>query len=327
MAKILTYKNHLKKTEDLVTSKEQTRAGFIALAALEKNYLAVPYVEEAKTLKILAGQIKTPKDLLEIEELFPSLLSASGLSEKSLKYLTYEDQKIAIKGLIDEFLEPAGKTFVDELVYRYLLTKGDALGGQTRNLTGVLGERKFIRTLLSVLNIYQIPYHWMDKNSHLWFAKPPNDIDLEKKLKAISWFNKKKNRILILNANVSTVKKNIDISLLNGLHTGLILKGRNSKRSIHREASRYIALGELKGGIDPAGADEHWKTANTALTRIRNSFKKLKNQPSTFFIGAAIEPSMAKEIFEQINNKTLTNAANLTVNEQLTSICNWLIHL
>ena len=21
----------------------------------------------------------------------------------------------------------------------------------------------------------------------------------------------------------------------------------------------YVALGELKGGIDPAGADEHWK--------------------------------------------------------------------
>lgn len=27
-----------------------------------------------------------------------------------------------------------------------------------------------------------------------------------------------------------------------------------------------------KGGIDPAGADEHQKTENTALNRIRDSF-------------------------------------------------------
>jgi hypothetical protein len=40
-------------------------------------------------------------------------------------------------------------------------------------------------------------------------------------------------------------------------------------------------------GIDPAGADEHWKTANFALERIRKSFAK-KKKPQTFFIGASI---------------------------------------
>ncbi len=30
-------------------------------------------------------------------------------------------------------------------------------------------------------------------------------------------------------------------------------------------AEKTLMLGELKGGIDPAGADEHWKTANTVL--------------------------------------------------------------
>ncbi|HAJ78349.1 MAG TPA: hypothetical protein DCO75_01135, partial [Fibrobacteres bacterium] len=33
---------------------------------------------------------------------------------------------------------------------------------------------------------------------------------------------------------------------------------------------------ELKGGIDPAGADEHWKTAKTAIDRIVSAFKKRK---------------------------------------------------
>jgi len=31
-------------------------------------------------------------------------------------------------------------------------------------------------------------------------------------------------------------------------------------------------MGELKGGIDPAGADEHWKTANKALDKMRKPF-------------------------------------------------------
>lgn len=325
MAKIKNYKNHIKKPDDLVTSREQTRAGFIALA-LEKNYLAVPYVEEAKALKVLARKSKSPQGLLDNKDLYPSLLSASGLSVKSLNYLNDEDQKLAIKGLIDEFLAPAGKAYADELVYRYLLTKGDALGGQARNLTGVLGERKFLRALLSVLNVYQMSYHWMDNDSYIWHQKPKNDSDLEKKIKALAWSNDNGIRTLVLNVNVPIVKKNIDISLLNGEHNALIIKGKGSKESLHRDNSKYIALGELKGGIDPAGADEHWKTANTALMRIRDSFRKLKAQPDMFFVGAAIESSMAAEIFELLKKSTLANAANLTIDEQLTSICDWLIH-
>ena len=47
MAKKIKQNTLIKSANDLVTSKEQTRAGFITLA-LEKNYLAVPYIEEAK---------------------------------------------------------------------------------------------------------------------------------------------------------------------------------------------------------------------------------------------------------------------------------------
>jgi hypothetical protein len=81
----------------------------------------------------------------------------------------------------------------------------------------------------------------------------------------------------------------------------------------------------LKGRIDPAGADEHWKTANTALDRIRKAFSRSKMKPKTFFIGAAIENAMAKEIFSQLKRKTLTNAANLTNEKQVFSLCRWLV--
>lgn len=68
------------------------------------------------------------------------------------------------------------------------------------------------------------------------------------------------------------------------------------KPTIYKIPERFIAFGELKGGIDPAGADEHWKTAQTALTRIRTAFANWDLSPDLFFIGAVIADSMAQEI-------------------------------
>ncbi len=322
MAKELNNTSFITTANDLVTSREQTRAGFISMA-LEKNYIAVPYIEEAKALKSLANKVNKPQDLLFVADLRVGLLTASGLSDKSLNYLTEEDKTIAIKGLIDKFLEPAGNSFVDELVYRYLLTKGDALGGKARNLAGLLAERKFLRTLLSVLNIAGINYLWKDNDTNIWLQKPENDAEIEKRIKALYWKKGTYDRLIVMNINVPLVKKNVDLTIINGTYYDL----KNGKQSVIYKHEKYIALGELKGGIDPAGADEHWKTANSALNRIKSSFLKEQLKPKTFFIGAAIENSMATEIFKQLQSENLTNAANLSNDEQLTEICNWIINL
>lgn len=322
MAKKIAPDSLILSASDLVTSRDKTRAGFIAMA-LEKNYIAIPFIEEAKALRALANQIETPKDLLQVKDLNVGLLTASGLSEKSLNYLTNEDRTIAIKGLIENFLEPAGKNFVDELVYRYLLTKGDALGGKARNLAGSLGERKFLRSLLSVFHISGIKYQWKDIDTNTWVDKPNDDNGIEKRIRALYWQKGETHKLLVLNINVPLVNKNVDISILSGQPEELI----TGKQSIIYDHNKYIALGELKGGIDPAGADEHWKTANSAMNRIRASFAKNNVKPKTFFIGAAIENSMAAEIFKQLKNGTLNNAANLTNDEQLTAICSWIAHL
>lgn len=311
----------IKKPSDLVTSKEKTRAGFVALA-LEKNYLAVPFVEEAKALKTLANKVKKPKDLLKLKEIRAGLLTASGLSDKSFKHLTENDKSEAIKGLIEKFLEPAGSDFVDELVYRYLLTKGDTLGGKARNLAGELGERKFIRAMLSVFNLSGTVYSWKDLTGK-WNKKPENDTELEKQINGFCWGVKSKSRLLLMNITVPFVKKNVDVSILEGD----IEEVKKKKDSVIYNIDKYIAFGELKGGIDPAGADEHWKTANSALERIRKGFIKTKIKPKTFFIGAAIENSMAKEIFKQLKKGIINNAANLTNDNQLFSVCKWIVDL
>jgi type II restriction enzyme len=322
MAKKIELHSIVKSAKDLVTSREKTRAGFIALA-LEKNYLAIPYIEEAKALKALSNKVRKPLDLLDVKDLRVGLLTASGLSDKSLNYLSKKDETFAIKGLIKEFLEPAGDKFIDELVYRYLLTKGDALGGKARNLAGTLGERKFLRSILSVLNIAGVNYKWKDSDTNFWLPKPSDDLDIEKRMKGLYWNKENRDRLLIMNTTVPIVKKNVDICIIEGKIQDL----RKGEKSIINDHERYVSLGELKGGIDPAGADEHWKTANSALERIRNSFAKYKLHPRMFFIGAAIEQSMAAEIFKQMRKGNLYNAANLTNDEQLMSICNWIISL
>jgi len=322
MAKKINSKTSIRSANDLVTSREQTRAGFISLA-LEKNYLAVPYVEEAKALKALASKVKKPNDLLSQKDLRVGLLTSAGLSEKSLNYLTENDITLAIKGLIEKFLEPAGNKFIDELVYRYLLTKGDALGGKARNLAGVLGERKFLRSLISVFNLAGIEYQWKDSDSSSWLPKPTDDTEIEKRISGLYWQKRDNPKLLLMNITIPIVKKNVDLSILKG-NIEDVKKGSDS---IIYDNSKYIALGELKGGIDPAGADEHWKTANSALERIRNSFNQMNLNPKTFFIGAAIENSMASEIFEQLQSGAMSNAANLTNDKQLTAICEWIINL
>lgn len=319
----MPFNNHVKKWEDLVTTQEATRKGFVAIA-FEKNVKATPFIQEARTLKVLAEKVKNAQGLLKLEEIYPSLLAASGLSDKAQGHLTDEDKNDAILQLIEKFLEPAGKDFIEELVYRFLLTKGDALGGIMRNIAGSLGERKLIRALISTFSLKGISFKYFHKDSKTWIEGDSKDMTIDENTKGLYWKFKNKHRTLILNITPPFVKKNVDLCLFDCKYNAY---KNGDDNSIHSKPDKYIALGELKGGIDPAGADEHWKTANTAFERIRSSFNEHNLSPHTFFIGAAIEKSMSQEIYNQLVDKTLTNAANLTNEKQLVSICDWLCNL
>lgn len=313
------YQCHLNSPNDLITTYEATRAGFVSLA-LEKSRRSTPYVAEARALKESVSKAKTPADLLLIKHIEAGLLTAAGLSEKALKHLQPEDKIEAIQNLIKNFLEPAGKNFIEELVFRFLLTRGDTLGGSMRNIGGILAQRKLTRTIISTLVIAGIDYKWQHSKTKKWIDMSDDDSDIELSLRGLSWKINNQWRTMIYNLDVPLVKKNVDISLFNIAPEELDDKG-------YRCAKSYLALGELKGGIDPAGADEHWKTARTALDRIRKAFSKHKHTPYTFFIGAAIQESMANEIWHDLQNGVLTNAANLNDSHQLTSFCTWLTSL
>ena len=319
----MPFKSHLRSYEDLITPYEETRAGFIALA-LEKNRTATPFVEQAKALKVFASRAETPKELWEINEIQDSLLTAAGISDKAKTHLQEEDKQEAIKGLIENFLEPSGQSFVDELVYRFLLTRGDSLGGRMRNLGGKLGEWRFTRILMSTCSVSGVDFEYLDSESKNW-GSPNTELEIERQLKGLHWVSRGNERTLIYNLTVPTLRKNVDFCLFDCSPNEIIF-GWN-RNSAHHEPEKYLALGELKGGIDPAGADEHWKTANSALDRIRTAFSNKNCFPKTFFVGAAIETAMAQEIYQQLEDRTLSNGANLTNEIQVVSLCDWLIKI
>lgn len=313
------YRKHLRSSDELVTTYEATRAGFVALA-LERNRRATPYVAEARALQQAASQAKTPTDLLNIKGIEAGLWAAAGLSDKALTHLLPEDKTEAVQGLIKNFLEPAGTRFVEELVFRFLLTRGDTLGGSMRNVGGALAQRKLTRAILASLTLANIKYRWQHSKTRAWIEQTDDDADIELSLRGIAWRRGNKQRTIIYNLTVPLVKNNVDLCLFNAPPKALEERGYTLPNS-------YIALGELKGGIDPAGADEHWKTARTALERIRKAFAKARVSPSTFFIGAAVEKKMADEIWSQLEEGTLANAANLNDEKQIASVSRWLCAL
>ena len=309
--------SHLKSIDDLTTSAESTRAGFLSLA-IERNRLATPLVGQGRALRTEIESIGSVASLVTNTNLAAALLAAAGVSDKAAKHLGSKEKAAAIKDLVDTYMAPAGTKFADEMVYRYLLTRGDALGGKMRNVGGTLAQRKLIRALASSLDIVKSSFRWLDEKKH-WRAAKPGAPDFEIEAKGLQWKSGPNNRILLFNRKIPAVGTNVDLCLLSCAPDQI--------ESAIKSPGAFVALGELKGGIDPAGADEHWKTARSALARIGSEFAKSQAYPQLFFIGAAIVKHMASEIWDSLKANTLANAANLTDDNQLSSIARWIRQL
>lgn len=312
----MPFRRHLISASDLVTSYEAIRAGFVSLA-LEKNRRATPFLQQARILRKEAQTVDDPRRLIELNGIRASLLVAAGVSDKALNHLTEADKSLSIENLIETFLRPAGKSFVEELVYRFLLTKGDALGGSMRNYGGTIAMQRFSTFLLARMRSRGESFHWR-RDDKSWAPPPQDDAAAALMMKGLHWFRKKSPRTLLYNVNVPTIGKNIDLCLCRATP-------ENSLSTI--PTADFVALGELKGGIDPAGADEHWKTARSALNRIHEGFAGSKPEVKTFFVGAAIVTSMSQEIWHMLQSGSLTNAANLTNDDQLISLVDWIASL
>jgi hypothetical protein len=189
-----------------------------------------------------------------------------------------------------------------------------------RNAGGALAQRKLTREIISTLKVTGRSCQWLHSVSRIWAPMPDEDPDIELYLRGLWWRKGNKDRTLLFNFTVPLVKNNIDLCVLDCSPDHL-------SPAVYSSPKSYVALGELKGGIDPAEADEHWKTARTALSRIQQAFGAHGAKPHLFFIGAAIEKKMSVEIWDQLKQGALENAANLTAEKQLVSVSQWLCNL
>lgn len=79
------------------------------------------------------------------------------------------------------------------------------------------------------------------------------------------------------------------------------------------EDARYPWAGELKGGADPAGSDEHWKTATRAFSRIIEAAEKTQRpRPMLSFLATILVDRVAVEAELMLERGELTSVYNLT---------------
>jgi len=287
------------KHTDLITTKIAIENGF--KWQIEKKSLLFSEFIEKKNYFINSIKISSSlDDLLKNKICYEFLVAACSLSKKSLSNL----DKLFVDDLIKQTVDYSmlnNKNYLDNLIAKYFMICGDSLGGMMRNMIGSAAQEKLTNKIIYYLNINKISYSIKTNPKKL--------------INQISWEDK----ILVFNKKPKFINKSIDF---------ILLKCDESKKVNLENYKNYLACGELKGGIDPAGADEHWKTANFALQRIQEAFSKNNwNVPSLFFIGSAIENSMAEEIYEQITNKQLSGAANLNIDIQLDEVIEMIIKM
>jgi hypothetical protein len=136
---------------------------------------------------VAASKAKTPAELLKIEDIKPALLTAAGLSDKAAGHLQESDKREAVAGLIANFLEPAGPNFVEELVFRYLLIRGDTLGGEMRNVGGFIAQKKLTRAVIACLTLGRRTCRWLQSETRTWADMPVEDADIELHLCGLFW--------------------------------------------------------------------------------------------------------------------------------------------
>ncbi len=189
--------------------------------------------------------------------------------------------EIEIRQLV-ESTYPDPFTQSDLIVKRYLQSAGDSVGGEMRNWIGQNATRMLATKIEQVL---------LEQTESISVTTANGKIR--------NIIRNGTGQVIRFDSRIRGFKNNVD----------LILEGAEGQ---------IIACGELKGGIDPAGADEHWKTAKTSLLRIADFHKANRlSVPKLFFFGRAIERNMADEIFGDLGTGFLHGACKISSEPQL----------
>jgi type II restriction enzyme len=266
-----------------LTLKTDTQQGIIAQAAL-KQKLAEKCINSRSILQPLLDNTTFPFTQTITNTQFDFFTAATGLSKKSCEQFHRHEVINMLNDLIcvEQLVCPMQQ---QGLIDRYLMSKGESIGGELRNLVGQIGEDKVIKAIFDV-------------HPHLCVTHSKTG-----KIQSIG------NRIFSVHFNrkPKLIGKSVDIIVLH--HPDNVADLEDPKQ--------YYHAGEIKSGIDPAGADEHWKTACTAFSRIRDVFQEHDTCPALGFLGASINKNMIGEMQSQLAQGTLHSISNLNRKEQV----------
>ena len=140
----------IRSYKDLQTKHRAICDGFLALA-LQKTEEAQPFVEEAFTFYKSLKKAESVEAILTAPEHRNDLISACGFSGKARDKLTKKELDDSIKKVLVRIYKESGSDFRENILYRYLLTKGDSLGGRMRNLGGALAGTKLTEKIIEKL--------------------------------------------------------------------------------------------------------------------------------------------------------------------------------
>lgn len=293
------------RVNELVSTSDDTANAF-AMQAERKAGLAVEFLNSAK---VFENSLKTHDSLEAIlgdAYLINDLATALGVSGKARNYFDDEALSAYLNKIICQIYSETGESLEElktVLVSRFLLTSGDSLGGKSRNLVGRDGSEYLVEALKKHLTSLNIEFNVITNENG--------------KVKTISWGV----NVAMFDVTPRWIGKNIDI---------IILRNRNSLdlEVLKETPEAFVACGEVKGGADPAGSDEHWKTACSAFNRIRTAFKDKKMQPpAMFFAGLSIVSGVAVEICKDLASGGLVKAANLARSSQVENMAVWIAKL
>ena len=314
------------------------------LSELNIDNAALKRLDEANPPIGYPLYFSSPSYLVEHPELVMYYRNVAMLSRKVMKGIglnteAYEDQskplteEMALElsrhfnGIISKLVTIAGVT-PNRHLEMALSNIGEALGGISRNEVGRYASAQIIHYLVS-------EWHKFGYLETIYYTlKPSLEIEVEEEGEE----NQQPGVQLKLDVTSTTDIQSFlsyvearrvkyqEVMLRNGYR--LLLDRQfhwtesGEERKVHRigvdMTSKSVQLdmewgAEVKGGADPAGSDEHWKTATQALGRVLEAAEKTgRPKPKLSFIATILVDRVAIEAQDWIDKGKLVSVYNLT---------------